>query len=136
MKKIKKEIIISTEQFEETIKKSRNEKYLLRLYVSGSTPKSAGAIENIKKICEEYLQGRYELEVIDLYKKPGLAQGEQIIAAPTLVKRLPEPLKRIIGDLSDTERVLVGLDLKKKLISKTQLYGREKNSKIKRTTGY
>jgi circadian clock protein KaiB len=114
MKKIKKEIIISTEQFEETIKKSRNEKYLLRLYVSGSTPKSAGAIENIKKICEEYLQGRYELEVIDLYKKPGLAQGEQIIAAPTLVKRLPEPLKRIIGDLSDTERVLVGLDLKKK----------------------
>lgn len=109
----KKEVIISAQQFEENIKKSQNENYLLRLYVSGSTPKSVSAIQNIKKICEEYLQGRYELEVIDLYKTPNLAQGEQIIAAPTLVKRLPEPLKRIIGDLSNTERVLVGLDLRK-----------------------
>lgn len=88
--------------------------YVLRLYVAGQTPNSARAIVNIQKICEENLQGRYELEVIDLYQQPQLAQGEQIIAVPTLVRKLPEPLRRIIGDLSNTERVLVGLDIQKK----------------------
>ncbi len=88
--------------------------YLLRLYVTGMTPKSIRAIANIRKICEEHLQGRYRLEVVDLYQQPQLAQGEQIIAAPTLIKELPLPLRRIIGDLSNTERVLVGLDLRRK----------------------
>jgi len=93
------------------------QKYLLRLYVTGSTRKSLRAIANIKKICEEHLKGRYHLEVIDLYQQPSLAKGEQIIAVPTLVKKLPPPLRRIIGDMSSTERVLVGLDLKKRELS-------------------
>lgn len=88
--------------------------YVLRLYVAGKSPKSVNAIANLKKICEENLQGRYELEVIDLYQQPQLAQGEQIIALPTLIRKLPLPLRRIIGDLSNTERVLVGLDIRKK----------------------
>lgn len=88
--------------------------YILRLYVAGESPKSVRAIANIKKICEESLQGRYELEVIDLYQQPQLAQGDQIIAVPTLIKKLPPPLRRIIGDMSNTERVLVGLDLWKR----------------------
>jgi circadian clock protein KaiB len=86
----------------------------LKLYVAGQSPKSVNAIANIKSICEEHLQGRYELEVIDLYQQPQLAQGEQIIALPTLIRKLPPPLRRIIGDLSNTERVLVGLDLQSK----------------------
>jgi circadian clock protein KaiB len=93
------------------IKKSGKESYLLRLYVTGTTPQSVRAIANIKKICEEHLKGRYDLEVIDLYQNPSLAKGEQIIAAPTLIKKLPLPLRRMIGDLSNTDRVLVGLDL-------------------------
>jgi len=83
------------------------------LYVVGTTPQSVRAIENSKKICDEHLKGRYTLEVIDLYQHPVLAFGEQIIAAPTLVKYLPLPLRRIIGDMSNIDRVLVGLDLKK-----------------------
>jgi circadian clock protein KaiB len=83
------------------------------LYVTGLTPQSISAIDNLKKICEENLKGRYSLEVIDLYKKPSLARGEQIIAAPTLIKVLPLPLRRIIGNMTNTERVLVGLDLKR-----------------------
>jgi circadian clock protein KaiB len=89
-------------------------RYILKLYVAGQSPKSANAIVNIKKICEENLQGRYELDVIDLYQQPQLAQGEQIIAVPTLIKKLPPPLRRIIGDMSNTERVLVGLDIRSK----------------------
>jgi circadian clock protein KaiB len=85
--------------------------YLLRLYVAGQTPKSILAFRNLKQICEEHLHGRYEIEVIDLIDNPQLAQGDQILAVPTLVRRLPEPIKKIIGDLSNTERVLVGLDL-------------------------
>ena len=77
-------------------------------------PKSTRAITNMKRICEEHLQGQYELEVIDLYQHPQLAQGDQIVAVPTLIKKLPPPLRRIIGDMSDTERVLVGLDLRRK----------------------
>jgi circadian clock protein KaiB len=87
-------------------------RYILMLYVAGQSPKSVNAIANIKKICEEHLQGRYQLDVIDLYQQPQLALGEQIIAVPTLLRKLPPPLRRIIGDLSNTERVLVGLDLR------------------------
>lgn len=89
-------------------------RYLLTLYVAGQSPKSVNAIANLKAICEEHLQGRYELDVIDLYQQPQLAMGEQIIALPMLIKRLPLPLQRIIGDLSNTERVLVGLNLRAK----------------------
>lgn len=86
--------------------------YQLRLYVAGQTPKSVLAFNNLKRICEEHLSGRYEIEIIDLRQNPQLAQGDQILALPTLVRRLPEPIKKIIGDLSNTERVLVGLDLR------------------------
>jgi circadian clock protein KaiB len=85
--------------------------YNLRLYVAGQTPKSLAAISNLKKICEDHLSGLYTIEVIDLLHKPQLAAGDQILAVPTLVRRLPPPIKRIIGDLSDSERVLVGLDI-------------------------
>jgi circadian clock protein KaiB len=95
-------------------RKAKSNRYVLRLYVAGQTPKSVRAITNIKKICEENLKGQYELEVIDLYQQPQLAVGEQIIALPTLIKKLPPPLRRVIGDMSDTERVLVGLDLRRK----------------------
>ncbi|OFW39528.1 MAG: circadian clock protein KaiB [Acidobacteria bacterium RIFCSPLOWO2_12_FULL_67_14] len=88
--------------------------YLLRLYVAGQTPKSVLALANLKQICEEHLRERYEIEVIDLLESPQLAQGDQILAVPTLVRRLPEPIKKIIGDLSNTERVLVGLDLQER----------------------
>lgn len=86
--------------------------YELRLYVAGQTPKSVAAFANLKKICEEHLAGQYHIEVIDLLKKPQLASGDQILAIPTLVRKLPEPIKKIIGDLSNTERVLVGLDIR------------------------
>jgi circadian clock protein KaiB len=84
----------------------------LRLYVAGQTPRAVTALENLKKLCEEHLAGCYRIEVIDLIKNPQLARGDQIIAVPTLVRKLPEPIKKIIGDLSDSERVLVGLDLR------------------------
>jgi circadian clock protein KaiB len=84
----------------------------LRLYVAGRTPKSVAAFANLKRICAEHLDGRYHVEVIDLLEKPQLAKGDQIIAVPTLVRKLPPPLKRIIGDLSDEKKVLVGLDLR------------------------
>jgi len=94
--------------------KAESNYYVLRLYIAGQAPKSVLAIANIKNICEEHLQGLYELVVIDLYQQPQLAQGDQIIAVPTLIKKLPLPLRRIIGDMSKTERVLVGLDLRSK----------------------
>jgi circadian clock protein KaiB len=84
----------------------------LRLYVAGQTPKSLAAFANLKKICEEYVPGKYRIEVIDLLENPKLAKGDQILAIPTLVRKLPEPVRKIIGDLSDTERVLIGLDLR------------------------
>ena len=92
----------------------RQAEYVLRLYVSGSTLKSARAVENIKRICEEHLRNRYNLEVIDVYQQPDLARGDQIVAVPTLVKRRPLPLRRLIGDLSNNENVLLGLDLNKR----------------------
>lgn len=104
----------SIEIFENAIKGSSKKKYVLRLYIAGTTAKSTRAINNIKNICEEHLKGRYELEVIDIYQQPALAEGEQIVAAPTLVKKLPPPLRKFIGDLADTEKILVGLDLKPK----------------------
>ncbi|HUE98082.1 MAG TPA: circadian clock protein KaiB [Anaerolineales bacterium] len=88
--------------------------YELRLYVAGQTPKSLAAFANLKKICEEHMPGQYHIKVVDLLKKPQLASGDQILAIPTLVRKLPEPIKKIIGDLSNTERVLVGLDLREK----------------------
>jgi circadian clock protein KaiB len=104
----------TTEEFEHPPQDAENEKYLLRLYVTGLTPKSTRAIQNLKKICEENLKGRYELEVIDIYQQPALAKDEQIVAVPMLIKQLPTPLRRLIGDMSDKERILVGLDLKRK----------------------
>jgi circadian clock protein KaiB len=86
--------------------------YDLRLYVAGQTPKSATALANLQKICDEHLAGRYRIEVIDLLKNPQLAEGDQILAIPTLVRNLPKPLRKIIGDLSDTTKVLVGLNIK------------------------
>lgn len=89
-----------------------DERYVLRLYVTGMTPRSRRAVENVRRICEEHLVGQYDLEVIDIYQQPTLARGEQIIAAPTLIKKLPLPLRRVIGDMSSTDRVLLGLDLR------------------------
>ena len=94
-------------------RKAASRRYVLKLYVAGQSPKSINAIANIKKLCEVNLQGRYVLDVIDLYQQPQLAQGEQIIAVPTLIRKLPPPLCRIIGDMSNTERVLVGLDVRR-----------------------
>jgi len=91
---------------------TREPRYLLRLYVSGSTAKSGQAIQNIKRVCEQHLKNRYDLEVIDIYQQPSLARSEQIVAVPTLIKRLPLPLRRLIGDLSNVEKVLFGLDLR------------------------
>ncbi len=97
--------------FERALAKRSKEKYVLRLYVTGATTNSLRAIENIKEFCDEHLQGRYSLQVVDVYQQPVLARGEQIIAAPTLVKYLPTPLRKFIGDMSNTERILLGLDL-------------------------
>jgi circadian clock protein KaiB len=104
----------TTRKFEKASKPANREKYVLKLYISGMTPRSRVAIRNLQKICDEHLKGRYELEVIDIYQQPTLARGEQIIAAPTLIKKLPEPVRRLIGDMSATDRVLLGLDLKLK----------------------
>ncbi len=112
----------TTAEFEQAVKAAKDaaqaepkgRKYVLRLYVAGINPRSAAAIRNVTAICEEHLHDRYELEVIDLYQQPTLAKGEQILAAPTLIKKLPEPLRRFIGDMANEERLLVGLDLRPK----------------------
>jgi circadian clock protein KaiB len=91
--------------------KANQDAFVLRLYIAGQTPKSLVAFANLKKICEEHLVGRYQIEVIDLLENPHLARGDQILAIPTLVRKLPVPVRKIIGDLSNTERVLIGLDL-------------------------
>ena len=92
-------------------KRARKDFWELRLYIAGQTPNSIAAISNLKKICEDQLKGKYRIEVIDLLKKPQLAKGDQIVAIPTLVRRLPPPVKKIVGNLSKTERALVGLDI-------------------------
>jgi circadian clock protein KaiB len=94
------------------VKRSASGSWKLRLYIAGQTPNSIAAISNLKKICEQQLKGRYRIEIIDLLKRPQLAQADQIVAIPTLVRKLPPPIKRIIGDLSRAERALVGLDIK------------------------
>jgi circadian clock protein KaiB len=109
-----KRVKASTEEFEKAAAKTDQAKYVLRLYVTGMTLKSSQAIANVQKLCNKHLSGSYELEVIDIYQQPQLAKGEQIIATPTLIKKLPLPLRRLIGDMSDTERFLVGIDLKPK----------------------
>lgn len=97
--------------FEQAASASPTNRYVLRLYVTGMTPRSGRAVKNLQAICDEFLEGRYDLEVIDIYQQPALTMGEQIIAAPTLIKKLPLPMRRIIGDMSNRERVLLGLDL-------------------------
>ncbi|BAQ62479.1 circadian oscillation regulator KaiB [Geminocystis sp. NIES-3708] len=95
----------------ESLKTKNLPKWQLRLYVAGQTPKSLMAFSNLKNLCEEYLHGQYSIEIVDLIKNPHLAQQDQILALPTLIRKLPEPIKKIIGDLSNTEKVLVGLDV-------------------------
>jgi circadian clock protein KaiB len=102
----------ATDRFEEALAAVGDERYVLRLYVVGATAASQRAVANLSKLCEEELAGRYTLEVVDISQRPELAAGEQIIAAPTLVRLLPEPMARLVGDMSDRERVLLGLDLR------------------------
>jgi circadian clock protein KaiB len=97
--------------FEQASQPPRSERYLLQLYVTGMTSRSARAVDNLRTICDEHLEGRYDLEVIDIYQQPALTKGEQIIAVPTLIKKLPLPMRRLIGDLSNRQQVLLGLDL-------------------------
>jgi circadian clock protein KaiB len=106
----------ATAAFEEALKDKavRRARYILRLYVTGSSHRSLQAVYNLKKICEEYLPDDYDLEVIDIYKNPGAAREEQIIAAPTLVKQLPRPIRKFVGDMSNTQKILIGLDLYKR----------------------
>jgi circadian clock protein KaiB len=101
----------SKAESEKTMQANATEKYVLRLYVTGMTPKSINAVQNIRQICEENLKGRYELEVIDIYQHPECTKKEEIIAAPTLIKKLPLPLRKFIGDMSDKEKIIVGLNL-------------------------
>ncbi len=100
-----------TKKFEETLQSNKESKYILRLYVTGTTPQSLRAIANIKKVCEEHLAGHYELNVIDIYQDGIAIDQDQIVAAPTLIKQFPEPFRRLVGDMSNTERVLSGLGI-------------------------
>lgn len=100
-----------TDQYEQILARRELERYTLRLYIAGNSSRSRSAVENVRKICDEFLDGRYELEVIDIYQDDTRDPAELILAAPTLIKKLPLPLRRIIGDMTDKERVLVGLDL-------------------------
>ncbi|MES1174751.1 MAG: circadian clock KaiB family protein [Myxococcales bacterium] len=104
----------STAAFETAAKRAAGERYELRLYIAGTTAASSRSVENLRAICEEHLKGRYELLVVDVFQQPTLAKDAQIIAVPTLIKKLPAPIRRIVGDLSNEQRVLVGLDLKPK----------------------
>ena len=109
----RKSVVDQVDAFEKALADAAKsqQRYVLRLYVTGSTPRSSRAIQSIRTLCEQHLSGRYDLEVIDIHQQPVLARGEQIIAAPTLIKKLPAPLRKMVGDLSDTDRVLMGLDL-------------------------
>ena len=108
---MKKSMLKKRQATSRTTKSTRGNFWELRLYIAGQTPNSIAAIANLKKICEDHLKGKYRIEVIDLLKKPQLAKGDQIVAIPTLVRRLPPPIKKIVGNLSKTERTLVGLDI-------------------------
>jgi len=122
---LKTELRNATEVFEEALKGNalKRAKYILRLYVTGSTGRSLRAIHNLKKLCEEHLPDDYDLQVIDIYKDPAAAREAQIIAAPTLVKKLPQPIRRFVGDLSNTQKVLIGLDIYKRQNLNDQLNG-------------
>jgi len=104
----------STKKFEKAVAGIGSGTYVLRLYIAGATPQSIKAITNLKRICEEHIARRYELEVINIYQQPALLEGERIIATPTLIKKLPLPLRKFIGDLANTEKILLGLDIRKK----------------------
>ncbi len=104
----------SKEQFEQAIKKIKPKKYVLHLYVVGLSPRSQKAIDNIKKICDGHLKGRYQLRIQDIYKNPIFAKNGQILGVPTLIKELPLPLRKFVGDMSDAEKLIVGLDLRKR----------------------
>ena len=104
----------ATEAMEQALERQGKEKYVLKLYITGMTPRSQEALRKLEKVCREYLSDNYELEVIDIYQQPTLARGDQIIAVPTLIKKLPVPLRRLIGDLSQEDRIILGLDLKQK----------------------
>lgn len=104
----------SIREFEQALTEHTDRKVTLKLFVSGATRRSSKAIENIRNFCERYLKGRYELEIIDIYQQPELLEREQVVAAPTLIKELPPPLRKLIGDMSDTEKIMIGLDIKPK----------------------
>ena len=110
----KKSIKYATRRFEQALSKTNDEVYVLRLYVTGATAASTRAIRNLRAFCEENLDGRFELEVVDIFQHPELAEGEQIIAAPTLIKRLPLPVRRFIGDLSDLQSQLLGFEVRRR----------------------
>ncbi len=124
-----KKLTGSAAEFEKKRKRIKKEDYVLRLYVAGMTPKSKEAILNIKKICDGHLEGRYELDVIDITRNPVLAAGEQIVATPTLIRKLPAPLRRFIGDMTQVERILLGIDLRKKDTGKDTGTQREREEK-------
>jgi len=111
---VKRKPVNEIKALEKAAEEQKHAHYVLKLYVAGMTPKSSTAIRSVTDICEEHLKGRYTLEVVDIYQRPTLAQGEQIIAAPTLIKKLPEPLRKMIGDMANKDRILVGLDLRPK----------------------
>ena len=119
MKRVKKSI----EKLAKIVENLDQAKYILRLYVTGMTPKSTLAIDNVQKLCEKYLEGFFELKIIDIYQQPKLAKDNQIIATPTLIKKLPLPIRRLIGDMSDTERFLAGIDLRPKAEDRRQKSG-------------
>lgn len=115
----------ATEAFEEALKTKtiKRAKYILRLYVTGSSGRSLRAVHNLKKLCEEYLPDDYDLEVIDIYKNPAAAREEQIVAVPTLVKKLPRPIRKFVGDLSNTQKILIGLDIYQRQDLEDQMNG-------------
>jgi len=123
--RLKTKLRDATEAFEEAINRKAltRAKYILRLYITGSSGRSMRAVHNLKKLCEEHLPNEYDLEVIDIYKDPEAAREAQIIAAPTLVKKLPEPIRKFVGDLSNTQKILVGLDICQHQDLKDQLNG-------------
>jgi len=111
---VKKERENHADALEKAAKAQTGERYILRLFVAGITPKSERAIRSVKEVCEQYLKGRYDLEIVDIYQRPETLKEDQVVVAPTLIKRLPEPLRRLIGDMTDREKILVGLNLKVK----------------------
>lgn len=115
----------TTKAFEKAVAEEARRHYVLRLCVTGITPRSVRAIENITKLCEDHLKGYYELEVVDLYQEPTVAEEEQILAAPTLIKKSPGPRRKLVGDLSETERVLIGLGIPHKETQRSQVHDEE-----------